>query len=270
MSYNYVNPADKEKGAAEYLVAFIKHLYRNGKNSIEISIALEIDIDLIEKLLKNDKFLLSLKERDTDFINNLKQQYPDDVAFKNKCRELGFYYYEYHSVNYHSTHIIGCSRYFKNIGPWQRQNSFTDALGYYFGRKKRRYTNSDMEVLTKLSTGKIITEEQEKLTDRNLTPAYRLRIINDLSDGCIENELSEKYNCSVAAIKQVADEYELQLPFSEKSIDSRIVKAIKQGYTFEQLTKRFYNSNANQLEDFIKTYRIIPAREGTSIDYLEE
>jgi hypothetical protein len=31
------NTYDKEKAAAEYLVAFIKHLYRKGKNSFEIS-----------------------------------------------------------------------------------------------------------------------------------------------------------------------------------------------------------------------------------------
>lgn len=270
MSNGYVNPADLEKAAAEYLVAFIKHLYRKGKNSFEISTILQIDYDLIQKLLKNDKFIELLKARDLELINSLKQQYPDEVKFKDKCREHRFYYFEYHSGNYHSIHITGISNYLKNIGPWQRQNDFKDALGFYFGPTKRKYTNSDMDVLTKLSIGKTIPEEQDKLTDRSLTPAYRLRIINDLADGCKENELSEKYNCCISAVKQVADEYELELPFTEKSIVSRIVKAIKQGYTFDQLTKRFYNFNPNEVEDFIKTYRILPASEGKSIDYTEE
>jgi hypothetical protein len=269
MNYNYGN-ADYEKLAAEYLVAFIKHLYRKGKNSYEISEILEIDYDLIGKLLKNDKMLEALKLRDMEFINTLKQQFPELAELQSKCREYGIYYHESSYGNPPSIYISGISNYLKNIGPWQRQNYFTDPLKYYFGRKKRKYTNSDLDVLTKLSTGKKIMEEQEKLTDRDLTPAYRLRIINDLADGCGEEDLSRKYNCSIAAVKLVADEYELLLPFSEKSIVARIVKAIKQGYAFELLTKRFYNSSTDLIENLIKTHRIEPASEGKSTDYLEE
>ncbi len=251
---------DKEKAAAEYLVAFIKHLYRKGKNSFEISKTLQIDIDLIDKLLKNDKLLPELKTRNVDFVKKLQEKYTDPEVLKQKCNELGInFFVSKHNNDYY---FYGHSGYLKNIGPWQRQNNFTDALSYYFGTKKRKYTNSDMDVLAKLSTGVLITEEEEKLTDRTLTPAYRMRIINDITDGCKEQEISEKFNCSIPAVKQIADDYELQLPVTEKSIVSRIVKAIKQGYSFDHIARRFYNYNTYLIEDLIKTYRILPASEG--------
>jgi len=135
MNYNYGN-ADNEKAAAEYLVAFIKHLYSKGKNSFEISKILEIDYDLIVKLLKNDKLLESLKTRDLEFINNLKQQYPEPSMLQSKCWENGIYYHESSYGNTPNIYISGTGSYLKNIGPWQRQNYFTDPLSYYFGRKK--------------------------------------------------------------------------------------------------------------------------------------
>ena len=256
----YYDTGDKEKAAAEYLVAFIKHLYRKGRNSFEISKTLQIDIDLIDKLLKNDKLLPELRARNVDFVKKLQEKYPDPKELQQKCYELDFYF---HVSNYNDGfYFYGRHNYLKNIGPWQRQNNFRDALSYYFGTKKRKYTNSDMDVLAKLSTGVLITEEEEKLNDRTLTPAYRMRIINDLTDGCKEQELSEKYNCSIPAVKLVADDYELQLPVTEKSIVSRIVKAIKQGYSFDHIARRFYNYNTYLIEDLIKTYRILPASNG--------
>jgi hypothetical protein len=88
-------------------------------------------------------------------------------------------------------------------------------------------------VLTQLSTGAAVSDPAENFSDRNLSPDYKLRIINDLSDGHPVIYLSEKYNCSELAVKQTAAEHSLTLPVSEGSIRERLIQAIKDGYNFE-------------------------------------
>jgi hypothetical protein len=238
-----------EQAAAEYLIAFIKHLYSEGKSGFEIAEKLEIHSDLIEKLISDREMLETMKQRNNSFIEELKAKYPDENEFKQKVSyPLRIYLSDYDHKYYDYSDRL------KNIGPWQRRFNFTNAIDFYFTNKKK-YSENDTDVLTRLSTGTAVSEPAKNLSDRNLSPDYKLCIINDLSDGHPVIYLSEKYNCSELAVKQTASEHGLTLPVSEGSIRERLIQAIKDGYNFEQLRKRFRNEE-QEIKELIAIYRL--------------
>jgi hypothetical protein len=243
------NNKQYEQAAAEYLTAFIKHLYGEGKTGFEIAAKLEIHSDLIEKLISDREMLETMKQRNNAFIEELKAKYPDENEFKQKVSyPLRIYLSDYDHQYYDYSDRL------KNIGPWQRRFNFKNAIDFYFTGKKK-YSENDTDVLTRLSTGAAVSEPAKDFSDRNLSPDYKLRIINDLSDGHPVIYLSEKYNCSELAVKQTAAEHNLTIPVSDTVVRERLIQAIKDGYNFEQLGKRFRNEE-QEIKELIAIYRL--------------
>ncbi len=240
-----------ERAAAEYLTAFIRLFYSRGKSAYEIEDKLEIHSDLIYKLIPSYK--AELEKRNLEYIEKLKKEAspinPDKILTHKH-----FYFYQ-ETWRRHS-------QYLRNVGPWQRRFNFTNPIDYHIGRKKR-YTGSDIEVLLKLSTAASATIKPviENYNDRELLPVYKLRIINYIADGYSLKELSEKFNCSELAIKQTLEEREMVYPVSETSIEKRIIRAVEEGYSFEQLAARFKYTAEEKLTAIIKEIRITPALE---------
>ncbi|MEP7170233.1 MAG: hypothetical protein ABI855_12745 [Bacteroidota bacterium] len=238
-----------EQAAAEYLIAFIKHLYNQGKSGFEIAETLEIHSDLIEKLISDQEMLETMKQRNDTFIESLKAQYPDDAKFIEELRYPRGFYFSTHDNRYHDY-----SDRLKNIGPWQRRFGFANAIDFYFNRKKK-YSENDNDVLTRLSTGADVREAPDNFSERDLSPDYKLRVINDLSDGHPVIYISERYNCSEVAVNETAAAHNLTLPVSTTVVRERLIQAIKDGYNFEQLRKRFRNEE-QEIKELIAIYRL--------------
>jgi len=247
----YYDAKKYEQAAAEYLIAFIKHLYDGGKCGFEIAEKLEIHSHLIEKLITNRTMLDTMKQRNSKYVEVLKAKYPDEKEFKNKLYSPHRLYFNSYYNEYHDS-----SDRLKNIGPWQRRFNFTNAVDFYFWRKKK-YSKNDFDVLTQLSTGADVHVAPDNFTDRNLSPGYKLRIINDLSDGHPVLYISEKYNCSERAVRETAAEHDLMLPVSDDVARERLIGAINDGYNFEQLRKRFRNDE-QEIKELITIYRLNP------------
>lgn len=242
---------ENERAAAEYLTAFIRLLYSRGKSAYEIEDKLEIDSDLIYKLIPTYK--AELEKRNLEYIEKLKKEgSPIDPV--KMLREKRIFLYQ-DTWRRHT-------QYLKNVDSWQRRQKFTNPIDYHIGKKKR-YTGSDIEVLLKLSTAASATIKPviENYNDRELLPVYKLRIINYIADGYALKELSEKFNCSELAIKQTLEEREIVYPVSEISIEKRIIRAVEDGYSFEQLAARFKYTAEEKLTAIIKEIRITPALE---------
>ncbi|MEO5570146.1 MAG: hypothetical protein ABIT08_13865 [Bacteroidia bacterium] len=110
-------------------------------------------------------------------------------------------------------------------------------------------------MLTRLSTGADIREVPDHFPDRNLSPEYKLRIINDLSNGDQVIFINERYNCWEVAVKETAGAHTLTLPVSDTVVRERLIQAIKDGYNFEQLKKRFRNEE-QEIKELIAIYRL--------------
>jgi hypothetical protein len=247
---------ESDRAAAEYLTAFIKLLYSRGKSAYEIEDKLEIDSDLIWKLIPDPKFKAELEKRNLEYIEELKKD-PHPLDKDRKLREHRLYEYQ---GKWHKR-----SNYLKNVGPWQRQRNFQNAIDYHIGKKKR-YTGNDIDVLLKLSPAASarIREENPDLSVRNLSADHKLRIINFIADGHGIKELSEKFNCSELAVKQTLEEREIAFPVTDATIERRIRHAIEGGYSFEQLTSRFKNTNPEGIKELIKEMRIDPVMDDIS------
>jgi len=241
----------EQQAAAEYLLAFIKLFVSKGKCSYEIADKLEIHTDLIKKLLKGKTTTLeALAKRDKEYADKLKAGCTNERELREMLWKNHLYYYE-------NTDTYTDSRNFlKNIEPWQRRHNFKNGIDFYF-RHKKRYSDNDIDLLTRLNTGTVITEPKDKFPDRDLLPQYKLRIINDILDGHSVKSLSEKYNCSEFAIMQTAGEQEITVPATEETIRKRVVQAIKEGYNFEQMSKRF-NIGEEVIKELVIKHRIEP------------
>ena len=240
-----------EKAAAEYLTAFITHLFNQGKSGYEIADALQIHITLIYKLISDRQMLDTLDKRNNDLFDSIKAATTDTNEFETNPN----HYHLRYSIKYNR--VLDFSKHKKNIDSWQRKFKFNNAIDFYFNNQKK-YSDTDNEVLTLLRTGTQVTELTENFSDRDLSPDYKLRIINDISDGQTITAISKKYNCSEYAINQTAHEHNLTFPVTAESIRARVVQAINEGYSFEQLNNRFINM-ANDIKDLIKIHRLQPA-----------
>lgn len=249
--YSWRNFSKDEQAAAEYLVAFIKLFLKKGKCGYEIGKTLGIHPEMIEKLLKDDKATLQLVvKRNKEYTDKLREGFAEGANLSEAFSKHGFFYYDFNNT------VTSRSTDLKGLGPWQRRNNFKNGIDYYF-RHKKRYSESDIDLLTRLSTGALIQEPKNDFRDRELLPQYKLRIINDILDGHSVTVISEKYNCSELAVRQTAEEQQVEVPASEEVIRKRVVQAIKDGYNFEQLTRRFRITEA-ELKELVIKYRIEP------------
>ncbi len=242
--------------ATEYLVAFIKHLADHGKNIYEIEKLLDAHADLINKLVGKDTPLAKqLADNTEPFYAELRRNNPDPEQLRKAMQALQLSYYEPSNTYYHYGNFL------KNIGPWQRQHHFTDAVSYHINRKKK-YTKNDFDVLTALSTpaSAALNTPVQKFTDRDLSPDYKLQLMNDIYDGLLIKQVSEKYNCSQLAAEQTCEDQKIILPVTNEAIEERIIPAIKNGYSLEQLTKRFINFDVERIKELIKIHRILAAQ----------
>jgi len=239
-----------EQAAAEYLVAFIKLLMSKGKCGYEIGKTLGIHPELVEKLLKGDKARLELiAKRNKEYTDKIREGV-DEKDLREVFHKQGFHYYAPNNS------VTSSSYDLKGLGPWQRRTNFKNGIDYYF-RHRKRYSESDIDLLTRLSTGALIEEPKNDFKDRDLLPQYKLRIINDILDGHSVKVISEKYNCSELAVKQTAEEQQVEVPASEEKVRKRAVEAIKDGYSFEQLVRRF-NIREEELKELVIKHRIEP------------
>jgi hypothetical protein len=245
----------QEVAAGEYLAAFIKHLFNKGKSGIEIARTLDISLVLLERLIYDDAMLAELQKRSDDIIWPVIKNTPDKKELLKKLDEMEIAWHESYGNKYYDK-----SKRFTTIGPWQRNHNFQNAVQYHYHYKKN-YSEDDFDVIATLSTGVNLPEQKDKFTDRDLSPQYKLRIVQDLSDGWLLQDISEKYNCSVLAVTQVAAEHGLVLPITDESVANRIGQAIKEGHNLEQLTKRFKNVDLEKIKELIKVHRILPASE---------
>jgi hypothetical protein len=245
----------EERAAGEYLAAFIKHLFNKGKSGIEISKTLQISLTLLERLIYDEEMLAELKKRNDKIVWPIIKNTSDPREMDKKLREIGISW----SPITPDTYYDGTGLY-TTIGPWQRNHNFKNAVQYHYHYKKK-YSKDDIDVILSLSTGVDIKEPKEKLPSRELTPEYKMRIVYDLLDGLLLQNISEKYNCSVIAVTQIAAENGLILPVTGESVAERIAGAVKEGYTLEQLTKRFIQTDEEKLKELIKIHRILPATE---------
>jgi len=246
----------EEVAAAEYLTAFIKLLYSRGKSGYEITTMLEIDMDVIGKLMRNTNYIAELTKRNEEYIEKLIKSSPSPDP-----KDVGMTMHKHHFYfsGYYNKYVRSGDSFLKNVGPWQRKKNFKNAIDYHIGGKKR-YTGSDIDVLIGLSPEikAILTPEAIDFKDRELTPAYKFRIINALSDGHTITHLSEKYNCSHLCIEKVIEEHQLAFPVSAVSLERRVVKAINEGYTLDQLSTRFIHFDTERIKELIKEIRILP------------
>lgn len=244
---------DEERAAGEYLAAFIKHLFHKGKSGIEIGKTLDISLTLLERLIYDEEMLAELNKRNDDMVWPIIKNTADQRELQKKLSELNIGY----NPKYPDRYFESSGKY-TTIGPWQRNHNFKNAVQYHYQYKKK-YSETDADVILSLSTGAKIKEQKQTFADRNLTPEYKLLIVSDLCDGWLLQQISEKYNCSVLAVTQVAAESGLTLPLADESVTERIGQAVKEGYTLEQLTMRFKNTGEEKLKELIITHRILPS-----------
>lgn len=246
-----------QQAAAEYLTAFIKLFISRGKCSYEIADKLEIHTDLIKKLLKGNKTTLeALERRDREYIEKIKASCATEAELTIALRKHNLSHYPFNDTYY------DYRGYLKNVEPWQNRNRFKNGIDFYF-RDKKRYSEADIDVLARLSMGTVITEPKDKFRERDLLPEHKFRLINDILDGHGVVTVSEKYNCSQLAVMQTAEEKQLTVPAGDETVRKRVVQAIKDGYTFEQLTMRF-NFAEELIKELIIKYRIEPVMNGGS------
>jgi hypothetical protein len=255
MKKKFYLKTDEEKRAAEYLRAFIKHLYDKGKSGIEIARKLHIHTDLLDKLTDDETMLAEMKRRSDEYVKEIVEKYREDKIAELKIRQ------EYEISYFSNGKYQDNSRYLRNIDSWTSNHRFTNAVDYHY-RRKRYYSADDIDVIVGLSTGVKLPEERYRFTDRDLSPEYKMRVMYDLSDGISVWEISEKYNCSQLAVRQTAAEHSFTIPVADDAVAERIVKAIKEGYDLELLKSRFRNFDVQKIRKLIEEHRILPVMEG--------